>query len=149
MHSNERALRALRAQVQFELAESAAEFARIVALSMRAEEEASAAAQRRDVAADHVRTVMRRAQVNPPLLAAMRRLYHVEQRTTHECHKRLKAAREREQEACNALAHLRNRERSLERALEAERRSQQLASATREILEGDDLWLQHMWRASS
>jgi hypothetical protein len=149
MRSNERALRALRAQVQFELAESAAEFARTVAIAIRAEEEASVAEHRRDIAADQVRSVMSRAQVNPPLLDTMRRLYHGEQRTTHECQKRLKAAQEREQDACTALAEVRNRERSLERALEAERRGQQLASATREILEGDDLWLQHIWRALS
>jgi len=149
MSSSESTLRAVRAQVQFELAETAAAVAEAATRSANAQAHVTVATERCNCAAGELRGAMSRVQVNPPLLHAMRRLYQLEQRILQEWQERLLAAEQHEQQARTKLAGVRNRERSLERALEVERRTRQRRQQTLDGLRADDLWLQHAWRGLS
>ena len=145
MRSSEPALRAVRTQVQFELAEAAAKVAQAAALCAEAQEHVTALRQRCECAAGELRDAMGRSKINPALLAAMRRVHRLEAGALRDWQGRLATAEEREQQARAGLAEVRNRERSLDRALQAEVRKQDLLGQTREMLAVDDLWLQHTW----
>ena len=148
MTSNERALRAVRAQVQFELVQAGAEVAQAATLAAEAQQEVAALTQNCESATHELRDAMGRPRINPALIDAMHRLYQVEYHRLQHAQGRLTTAQQREEQARTALAGLRNRERSLERALQAERRKQQLKQQAIEVLRADDLWLQHTWRES-
>jgi hypothetical protein len=148
MRSSEPALRAVRTQVQFELAEAAAKVAHAATVCAEAQEQVTALRQRCECAAEELRDAMGRSKINPALLATMRRVHRLETAALQDWQRRLAAAAEREQQARAELAGIRNRERSLERALRAEVRKQDLLEQTREMLAVDDLWLQHTWRTS-
>lgn len=149
MSSSESALRAVRTQVQFELAEAAAGVAREGAKRVEAHEQVVAIERRCDRAAYELRGAMNRALINPALLAAMRGIYLQETEALQDWQARLATAQEREQEARAALADVRNRERSLDRAVRTEQRKRALQEQTREMIDVDELWLQHSRRASS
>lgn len=146
MNSNERTLRAVRTQVQFELAQVAAEVALAAKAGDRMQHQVTALSQRCDLAATELRSVTKRSQINLALVDAMHRLYHVEQNRLRDSQAQLAAAQQREEQARAAMAGVRNRERSLERALQAERRKEQQRQQALEIIQADDMWLQHAWR---
>ncbi|HET9446850.1 MAG TPA: hypothetical protein VFO35_11350 [Steroidobacteraceae bacterium] len=146
MRSSEPALRAVRTQVQFELAEAAALVAAAAAQTAEAFEQVSTFKRHCAEAAEQLRSALARNAINPPLLAAMRRVHRRDAQALQEFQSSLAAAQEREQQARAALADVRNRERSLDRALHAELRKQQLEQQAREMLDVDDLWLQHARR---
>ena len=148
MRSPEAALRAVRAQVQFALAEAMADVAHAAAASLAANEKVADLTHRVARAAEELRDVMQRAQINPPLLTAMRTVHQLDAQALRDWQQRLSAAQEHEQEARAVLADLRNRERSLDRALRAEQRKHALQQQARDMLDVDDLWLQHSWRVS-
>lgn len=149
MSSTESTLRAVYAQVQFELAEIAASVAEAVTRSADTKAHVTVSTERCNCAVGELRGAMSRARINPPLLDAMRRLYQVEQRALQVSEARLAAAEEQEQQARTELAGVRNRERSLERALDVERRKRRRRQETLDLLQADDLWLQHSWRGLS
>jgi hypothetical protein len=149
MSSNESTLRAVRAQVQFELAETASEVAEATTRSVSANRHVIALTDRCRAAANELSDVLSRPHVNPALLAAMRRLFQVERRSLQEWQTRLDTAEQREHLARIALADVRNRERALERALRAERCKRQRKQQTLDIIQADELWLQHSWRELS
>lgn len=149
MTSDDSALRAVRTQVQFELAQTAAEVAEAATISAHTQRQVVTLTQRCESSARELRGAMARSRLNPALLDAMRRLYQIEQRALYDWETRLTQARHREEQARTALAGVRNRERSLERALLAERRKQQLKRQALEIIQADDMWLQHVWRERS
>jgi hypothetical protein len=149
MTTPEQSLRAVRTLVQFDLAQSGAQVAEATTLSARAENEVTTATTRCEAAASGLRSATARSLVNPALLDAMHRLFRSERRTLNESQSRLAAAQEREERARAALADLRNRERSLDRALKADRQQRQLKQAALEISRADDMWLLHGWREIS
>lgn len=142
MSSNERALRAVRTLTQFELIEVAADVAQAVTARAEAQDHVSALTQHSESAARDLREAIGRERINPALIQEMRRLYRAEQQALSEWQARLAAAQQREQQAYATLARVRARERSIERAADAERRRQQLKRQTAEIVRADDLWLQ-------
>jgi DNA repair ATPase RecN len=145
MTTPERALRAVRSLVQFDLAQSGAQVAEAMALSARAQHEVTTATRRCEAAASGLRDAGARSPINPALLDAMHHLFRSEQRTLNDFRSRLAAAKEAEDRARTALAGLRNRERSLERALQVERQQRQLKQAALDISRADDMWLHHGW----
>ena len=149
MISSEPALRAVLTQAQFELAQTAAEVAQAATLSALAQQRVSVLMERCESAASELRGVVRRSLINPALLQAMHRLYQAEQHELHDWQTRLDAAQQREELARAELASIRNRERSLERALQAERRKQQQKRQTLDLIRADDLWLHRMWTEAS
>lgn len=148
MSSIEPALRAVRSQVQFELTEVAAQVAQASDRTERAQSEMSVCKHRCLAAAEGLRTATGRARINPPLLQAMSRIHHSEQLLLRQCEEQLSFAQREEEQARNRLAELRNRERSLDRALLAERRKRKLKEQAIEMIVADDLWLQHAWRTA-
>jgi hypothetical protein len=146
MNSIELPLRAVRTQVQFEIVAAADAVAQAAAEATRAQRRVKASSRRCDVLAGALRTALGRSHLNPTLLGTMRRLFHVEHVSLQQRRATFEDAQRREQHERGALAELRNRERSLDRALQAERRCRQLAQRAREVRIADDLWLQHCWR---
>ena len=149
MTPSERALRAVRALVQFDLAQSGAQVAEAMALTARAQHEVTTATRRCEVAASGLRDVGTRSPINPPLLDAMHHVFRSERRALNDFRSRLAAATEAEERARTALADLRNRERSLDRALQAERQQRLLKQVALDTSRADDMWLQHGWRGVS
>jgi hypothetical protein len=146
MTPNEKALHAMRTQVQFELLEAAAEVSQAMTLGARTQQEVDAAMRSCESAVTELRNVMGRSQVNPALLMAMRRFHQGERAMVHAAQTRLAAAQQREEQARSVLTSVRNRERSLDRALRAERNRRRLKQQALDIVQSDDLWLQHAWR---
>jgi hypothetical protein len=144
--SNEPVLRAVRTQVQFELAQAAAEVADATARSGQARQQAAALAQRCDAVARGIRDAMNEEPMNPALLQAMRRAYHSEHIALRDWQARLSVAGQREEQARIVLAGLRNRDRSLERALQAERVKRDRRRQAQEMVLADETWLQHTSR---
>lgn len=149
MTPSERALRAVRALVQFDLAQSGAQVAEAMALTARAQHEVTTSTRRCEVAASGLRDVGTRSPINPPLLDAMHHVFRSERRTLNDFRSRLAAATDAEERARTALADLRNRERSLDRALQAERQQRLLKQVALDTSRADDMWLQHGWRGVS
>lgn len=146
MRSSDRALRALRAQVQFQLAQIAPEVASAAVVRASWQERAADFAKRSEVASSELRGALCRQPINPALLVTMRRMYQYEHRAFDEARAQAEEAQRHEQRARDALANLRNRDHSLERALQAERRRQDLKLQVKEIEHADDWWLQRLWR---
>ena len=149
MSTPEPALRAIRSQVQFELVQAAAEVAQAAGLTARTGDRVMSLQRRADAFLRELRQIMARPQLNAALLDTMRRCHRIEQSELRECQTRLLAARQHEQQARAALADLRNRDRSLDRALRAERHKRQLRIQALEIIRADELWLQHSLREVS
>ena len=145
MTTPERALRAVRSLVQFDLAQSGAEVAEAMALSARAQHEVATATRRCEAAASGLRDAGARSPINPALLDAMHHLFRSEQRTLNDFRSRLAAAQDVEDRARAALVSLRNQERSLDRALQMERQHRQLKQAALDVSRADDMWLQYGW----
>ncbi len=143
MSASEATLAVLQTQVQFEVAQSAAEVVRASALTARAQQQTTRSADHCEAFARELRAAMEGSRVNPALLDAMRRIYRIGQLELHEWQTRLHEAQQRERQARTALADLRNRERSLERARQAERRKRQLKEQTLEFTRYDEMWLLH------
>lgn len=143
----EKALHAVRIQLQFELVQTGAAAGQAALHSARTQHEVTGLTQRCDAAVIELRSVMRRAQVNPALLEAMQRLYRIERLALGNSQARLVVAQQREQQLRAALADLRNRDRTLERALQVERRKALRKLQSLEIIRADDLWVQQQaWR---
>lgn len=145
MTPDERALHALRIQLQFEMLQAGAEVAHATTVSSRAQQQVAELTQCCESIVSELRNAMQRVQINPALLDAMRRLYRAERQSLQVAEVRLRAAREHEQRLRAALTGLRNRERSLERALQAERRKGFLKQQAIEIVRADDMWMQRAW----
>lgn len=149
MRSGERALSAVHALTQFELIEVAEETALAVAGRTQAQEQVDMLTQHCDASASELREALGRQRVNPALIQQMRRLYRAEQLALAEWRSRLVDAQQREEQAYTALGRVRNRERSMERAVQAERHRQQLKRQMLEIALADELWLQQRSREAS
>ncbi len=147
MNSTERTLRAVRTQVQFHLAQTAAEVAQAAALCVAAQRRVDALSERCQSAARATHTAQARVAIDPALLAAMHGLLNTEQHALHGARVQLEALTQREQQARSALAEVRNRDRSVERALKSAQRGQQLEQQAREMIRADDQWLQLQWRS--
>jgi isoaspartyl peptidase/L-asparaginase-like protein (Ntn-hydrolase superfamily) len=142
MKSSEPTLRAIRAQVQFELAQAAAEVAQAAAITASVQQQVNLAAGRYESVARELQAIMGSSRINPPQLAAMQRMFHSEHVLLQGYQKELAAAEQREHQARSVLASLRNRERSLERALQAEQHRRKLKELAQDMLVADDMWLQ-------
>lgn len=149
MSASEPALRTIRSQVQFELAQAAAEVARAAELTASAMNRVVSLERRVNFFVRELRQVMARPKLNMALLDAVRRCYRVEKSELREWQTRQAAAQQEEERARVVLADLRNQERSLERALQAEHRKRQQRIHALEMIRADELWLQHSLRESS
>jgi phage protein D len=145
MSAQERALLALRSLVLFEIAVAGAETTAAMLYSARAERELSVAIRHCESSERAVQALMLRPEVNPALLAASRHLFRAQRTSLQECRAQQNIALEQEERAREELANQRNRERSLERALESERRAQLRKQQVVEFSLADDLWLQQAW----
>ena len=146
MKRAETTLRALRSQVQFELAQAAADVARAAGVSARTSQREATLERRAASLLVELRQIQGRAHLNAPLLDTMFRWRRREQVELREWQEHARRAREDEQRLRDALAALRNQERSLERALHAERRRQTLRADAAAAFRADELWLQHSVR---
>jgi hypothetical protein len=145
----EKVLTSLRTQVRFEIAQIGAEWALAATTCSQLRRRVTDLKVRCSSTAEELRAEVRRPLIDLALLGAMRRLYRLERRELKDVTTRLNAARDLEVQTRNTLTGLRNRERSLERALEAERRKSAFKQRTRELVEADEFWLQSPWRESA
>jgi hypothetical protein len=113
----ERALQALRTLVQFEVAQTGAEVARLAEISARARRETEDLERRCEATAQQLRAALQRPPIDPASFVATRKLYKAQRLSLFDSRVWLKSALEDEQNARDMLAELRNRERSLDRAL--------------------------------
>lgn len=148
MNRIESTLRAVRTQVQFELVEVAAEVVRAAARAVSAQDEMKQADRRCNAAAGELRATMAAAPMNPALVRAMGRIYDGERSVLRAARSQLAAAKRLEDDARTALADVRNRERSLERALQEEQRKRRAQQQAFELIQADELWLQGAREAS-
>jgi hypothetical protein len=146
MNSNERTLRAVGTQVDFELAQAGAEVARSAALCATAQQQVDTLVRRCESATREMRRVQDRSAINPALFATVHRLLNVELHALDGAQTQLAGLTEREQRARQVLADVRNRGRAVQRAIEAEQRSQRMKQQARDFIISDDLWLQQQWR---
>jgi hypothetical protein len=142
MSKSERTLLALHALTRFEMVEAASKVAQSIERRKETQLQVDVLVERCKRTAAELRDAMRREQVNPALIGAMHRFYGREHHSLREWREHLASAQQYEQQVTLALAHVRNRERSLERAMQAERRKQQLRRDALENVRADDLWLQ-------
>jgi hypothetical protein len=149
MSTSEPALRTLRSQVQFELVQAAAEVAQAAERTAAAERRVERLQRRAEIVLRELRQVLTRTPLNAALLDAMRRSHRVDQAELREWQARRVAAQRHEQQVREALASLRNQERSLERALQVERRKRQARIQAWDLAQADELWLQHSLREST
>jgi hypothetical protein len=143
MKANERVLSVLRTQAQFEVAQSSLEVAQAASRSAQAEEQASSCERNVTAIANELEGTLQRKAIDPAWLDSMQRVYRGQRRAWVEMKARLATAQQREQQARAALAQLRHRERSLERAAHSERQRQQRELDAREMIRIDEMWLQH------
>jgi hypothetical protein len=149
MGAPDSALSAIRAQVQFELVQAVADVSQAADLTARASNRVLSLERRAESFRHELRQIMARPQLNAVLLDTMRRCHRFEQSELRDWQSRQAAAQEKEQHARTALAGLRNQERSLTRAMEAERRKRQRRIQAQEMIRADEIWLQHSLRGAS
>jgi hypothetical protein len=149
MTKSSSALEMLRLKTRYEFFVAAADAARAIAAVKEAEQQALAEARRVDAHSHELRDALTRTAMNPALIQALQTIQRAAQASLHTCLSRHQAVSEHEEQMRQALAELRNTERSLERAVQAQRRNRQLESQTREMAVVDDMWSQHMSRISS
>lgn len=142
MSSIEPVLQAVRAEVQFALADLSAALIQAAALREMAQQDLLTMHRRAEAAALALTGAMARSQVNPPLLRALRIVYQAEQDALRSCRARLSSAKEREQRLQTELTDLRSRDQSLERALRWDRLRARQREQILEMIDADDLWLQ-------
>ena len=147
MTAHERALRALRTLAQFELAQSGVQVGEAIARSAFERKAMAASRQHCEAVSAELHNIMTRASVNPALLEAMVCVFWDERQTLQDCRVRLTSAEKSEELARSRLTGLRNRERSLERALQMELRKTQARRQATEIGLADDMWLHKLWWA--
>ena len=143
--ARERALLALRSVLRFEVAAAGAEAAAAMLFSVRSGRELAAVMQCCESSERAVQALMLRPEINPALLAASRHLIRAQRTSLQGCRTQHEIALEQEERAREALTNQRNRERSLERALESERRARLQKQQSLEFSMVDDLWLQQAW----
>lgn len=148
MSSIEPALRVLRTQLQFELAEIAANVVRATQVSAATEREVGVLTQRCKQATEQLRGALHRTIIDPALVAILRGLTTAEQRAQRDAQTRLVAAQQNEQQARDALTQVRKREQSFDRALREAARKKLRSQQVTESVRVDDLWLQHSWNIS-
>lgn len=146
MSPTERALAALRTQLQFELEQAGADVARASRECAQAQAQAQAQQQRCEAAAQEWRGAMERARINPALLDMLRGILASEAEASRAAQGRLAAAQQRESMARAVLSNLHQRTRAIERAVLAHGRKLKCRRELLEITRNDDLWLQRMWR---
>jgi ABC-type nickel/cobalt efflux system permease component RcnA len=148
MKSARDALSAVRAQVQFELAEVAAAVAETSAVTFGAERTLRLAMQAMEAASRALIAALAQHDINPAVVASLRRVHHADASHRGRAERALVEARTREATQRDALAMLRNRERSLDRALAEERRREHLHEQRLEMLAIDERWSQQSWSRS-
>lgn len=144
MKSIEPVLQAVRTEVQFEMAGLSAALMQAAALREMAQRDLLTMHRHAEAAALALTGAMERSQINPPLLRALRVVYHAEQDALRSCRARLSSARQSEQRLQTELMALRNRDQSLERALRWERLRARQREQIQEMIDADDLWLQRV-----
>ena len=149
MNRNERTLRALRSHARFELVRQAAVVAQAAEAAVQAHERVALFEDRVDSYLRQLRRMVVRPQLNAALLETMRRGQRMEQSELAGWRRRLIAARRQEQKARDVLADARNQERSLERALAAERRKRESQWQAAEMIRADEMWLQRGYPVSA
>jgi hypothetical protein len=149
MRPPDRALRALLSQVQFEIVRTAAEVVQAAGITARAASRVEALERRADTFLLELRQISSRPRLNAALLDTMRRCHRAEQTELRDWQVRRRTAWQQEQQVREALAGLRHQERSLERALQAERRKRELRVQALDMIRADELWLQHSMRESA
>lgn len=148
MTPQERALQALLSLVRFEVAVAGAEAAAAMLFGARAQRELAAAMQRCESSEQALQALMLRPEINPALLTASRHLFRTQRTSLQGCRTQHAIAQRQEEKAREELANQRNRERSIERALQTERRARLLKQQLLEFSMADDLWLQQAWARS-
>jgi hypothetical protein len=146
---NDQPLRALQTLVQFDMARIGAEVAEAAQRRAVAQREVSESAQHCEATAAELRIATGQSPLNPALLDVMQRMFRTECQVLHDSREQLAGAQHKERQIRARLAGLRNREHSLERALQAERRKRQLQQQVRDLAIADDMWLQQAWRELS
>lgn len=146
MRPPERVLHAIQSMMQFDIAQAGADVAKAAAARASEEWTLADAAQRNEAAQSELRRTLLLPCTNPELLRAMHRLYQQEQRVWMQSRARLDAALHDEAKAREALAELRNRDASLDKALQSHRRQRHLEQQLTEMQRADDLWLQRSRR---
>jgi hypothetical protein len=144
MISTEQTLHAVRAMTQFEIAEAGAAVARAAEVCACEEQKLADSARRCASSESELRRTLQLPGVSPELLRAMHRLYQQERRDWIQSRARHDVARHNEERAREALTELRNRESSLDKALQLQRQQRRLAQQAVEMQRADDLWLQRL-----
>jgi hypothetical protein len=142
----ERALSALRTQLQFELMEAGSEVARTSRVCAQEQAQALTQQQRCRTAAQDWRGAMEQTPINPALLDLLRSMAASEEGVLRGILKRLEHAQQHEALARDALSALHQRSRAIDRALLAKVRSAKQQRQALEIANNDDLWLQRVNR---
>lgn len=145
MTSIDAALQALRTEVKFGIAEIAAAVAGAASLAAQVERDVAALSSLCDAAGSELRDAMARTSIDPVIVNALHRLYQIDHHRLRYAQDRLAVAQEQERQARSVFAELRNRERSLDRALKAERGRQRLKQQARYAEQVDEMWLQRAW----
>ena len=145
MIPHERALQAVRSLARFEVAMAGSEAAAAMLFSSRARRELAAALKRCESSEQALQGLMSRPAINPALLATSRLLFRTQRTSLQGCRTQLEIAQGQEERAREELANQRNRERSVERALDLDRRLRLLKQQLREFCIADDLWLYQAW----
>ena len=141
-----RALEALRVQTEFEVVEAGAAVSTAAQAVRRTESAVTTASGRCRVADDELCRAMQATRLNPALVASLRSLFRAERVELSATQSALGRDRAREAGARAALADLRNRERSFERALDSALAAEQRRLEAREAVQADEAWLQRRMR---
>jgi hypothetical protein len=149
MKNSLRALEALRSRAHFEVVEAGAAVSAAAEAAAGSERAVERATERTKSADAEVRRAIGVEHVNPALIVSLRRLSRIEHRELSTAKVALERDRAHEEAMRTALADLRNRERSLERALEAAHEEERRSVAGREIVLADEAWLQRSTRGVS
>jgi hypothetical protein len=148
MSCTERALQAIRSQLQFELLQAAADLGRAVSESTRRRQDSEELLRGCTGTLAELRAALRRPMPNPLWLQTLQRWYQRQQQAAVAAQAQAAAALEHERRARQRVAELRNRERSLDRACDAELRKQRRRRMVIAQARNDDWWLQQLARGT-
>jgi hypothetical protein len=149
MNSVERALHTLRVQTRFEIAQAAAGVANAVETTRGAQRQVEVQTDRCQHLVRELRRSVEQPTLDPMQRTLLQRLYRAERQGLDRWHGQHHHAQRIEDERREALAHVRHRDSSLQRALKREQRLQAVEAQRRSLVEADDLWLQRTTRSGA
>ena len=141
MRANARTLSVVRSQVRFEIASLAVRVAEAARLVEQESIRTGALSERCDRLAHELQHLPGRSLCSPAELDLLHRLHHLERRSLERQKESLLQARQSEGERRAELMTVRYRDRALERAMDAERRSRQADLQRATLAELDELWM--------